>query len=166
MAGRHDRSVRARVLNRVVVVPAGTHQSPIRIKALGAIRLIVSRPLAHSEPQKTVGARPCPIDGPSAGRPTGAWLRARGGTSHFVARGRGVPVSVHVVTACGDRSLQIPTFIAAEPHCIFNGSGSVYRSRGVGEGVPITKPWFEVRHLVAPIVPVLLWVFAGLRLRL
>jgi len=57
--------IRTLVFVRLVIVHlSGTHQSPIRIKAVGTVREEPFPAPGSFEPQKTVGTRSCPIDGP------------------------------------------------------------------------------------------------------
>ncbi len=58
------RVVRVRVFNVWLSCPADTHQSPIRIKAVGRCASASFPAPGASAPQKTVGTQPCPIHWP------------------------------------------------------------------------------------------------------
>ena len=76
---------RARYFVRCVVSATETHQSPIWLKADGERPAL--RPLAHEQPQKIVGTRPCPRV-----RVTDLWFPAVGRAKPWLVHGLGASV--------------------------------------------------------------------------
>ena len=132
----------------VVVHLSGTHQSPIRIKAVGTVREEPFPAPGSFEPQKTVGARSCPIDRPlsASGQRSYRYL-ACGRVDRaipFLAHDRGVP-------ACKAGA----AFGAAVPLAFRRGkAGTIpFEQQGTANTEkdrkrrPNQDQWFEAKHL-------------------
>ncbi len=132
----------------VVVHLSGTHQSPIRIKAVGTVREEPFPAPGSFEPQKTVGTRSCPIDWPlsaSGQRPDRYLACGRVDRSTpFLAHDRGVP-------ACKTGA----AFGAAVPPRFPEGKSrsSPLEQRGTANTEkdrkrrPNQDRWFEAKHI-------------------